>query len=514
MIRDVVGTFLDTLTEREFDGPLLSLLAARGFTDIHFIHGAFEFGKDVLAKKVDPETGDVRQFVIQSKAGDIGQSEWRAIRPQLEECEYNTLGHPSFNGDLPRVAVLVTTGRLKGAAPSDVAEYRKSVKARGLADLEIWTRSDLVTWFCTDPTVGVGGDGGATPLLSALVRVLDGSITDGQIEEYARRWHTIANTFARGAVEASILINALVRNKRLDLALSVGLQLARATEQDPAASEEAKSAARRLILSIASRIRDQVEPLSNDPLELVRRVRSPMAMITYPVVCLRAAEALALGLLLARACEDDQAVSRFEQVMRKFIDEPGAARPPGDLFAASVVTVTVMLGTLDSEAARSYLRRVALWVLDRYDDDQGGLGLAALHEDERTTAERLLGGSLTSTTVDRRSSSYLTTVVLDLALHLDARELYEAVMANVKALKIAPETTKADETKALWARHGHDVWPTPRVDFASWDVQCQRSRAVAPADPVSALLLAAACRSRHYPGGWGALNLPHTSQGV
>ena len=57
MLRDVVGNFLETLTEREFDGPLVAILSTRGFTDVHFIHGAFEFGKDVVAKKADPNTG-------------------------------------------------------------------------------------------------------------------------------------------------------------------------------------------------------------------------------------------------------------------------------------------------------------------------------------------------------------------------------------------------------------------------------------------------------------------------
>lgn len=48
--------------------------------------------------------------------------EWRAVRPQLAECEYNALGHPSFDASLPRVAVLVTTGRLKGSAPADATD--------------------------------------------------------------------------------------------------------------------------------------------------------------------------------------------------------------------------------------------------------------------------------------------------------------------------------------------------------------------------------------------------------
>lgn len=270
MLRDVVGTFLDTLTEREFDGPLLAVLAAQGFEDIHFIHGAFEFGKDVIAKRNDPATSDMRQYVIQSKAGDIGQQEWRAVRPQLEECEYNTLGHPAFDADLPRVAVLVTTGRLKGAAPTDAAEYKRSVAVRGLADLEIWDRSDLVEWICDDPLVGIAGQEIQVDLLALVTSVLDCGVTDRRLEMYTRRWLPPAGNAAHASVEAAILVNALLRVRRLDLAVVVGLQLIRATEQDSAAGAQVKDAARRLVLSATVRLVDQLEPLLADPLDLAR----------------------------------------------------------------------------------------------------------------------------------------------------------------------------------------------------------------------------------------------------
>lgn len=505
MLRDVVGTFLDTLTEREFDGPLLALLHARGFTDVHFIHGAFEFGKDVLAKKTDPATDQTRQYVIQSKAGDIGQPEWRAVRPQLEECEYNTIGHPSFDPDLPRVAVLVTTGRLKGAAPADVTEYRKSVEARGLADLVIWERPDLIEWLCDDPFVGVAGETFQADLMGVLTSVKDGGVTDRRIETYTRRWLPPAGTAPRASVEAAILVNSLLRTKRLDLALCVGLQLIRATEHDPAASHDAKSAAKRLVLGLALQICDQTEPLLKDPLDFVRSTVGQLALLTYPVICCRVAEALALGLALAREAGDGAAATRFEEALRAFAEQPGAARPVGDLFAHSVVAVTVMLATSDSAAAKAYLGRVARWMFDRYDEELAGLGLASLAEDEEKTAERLLAGSLASTTMHRRTSSYLATVVLDLALHLEEKDLYEAARDNVGALRIVPQTTSADEGKAGWARGGTDVWPLPRVEFEEWDVQSARAMPSAPTDPVLSLVLAAACRSRHYPGGWGGL---------
>ena len=53
MIADVVGSYLDSLEEREFDGPFMALLRSLGFRDIHFLHGSFEFGKDFIAKRDD-----------------------------------------------------------------------------------------------------------------------------------------------------------------------------------------------------------------------------------------------------------------------------------------------------------------------------------------------------------------------------------------------------------------------------------------------------------------------------
>lgn len=505
MLRDVVGTFLDTLTEREFDGPLLALLHARGFTDIHFIHGAFEFGKDVLAKKTDTVTGAKRQYVIQSKAGDIGQPEWRAVRPQLEECEYNTIGHPSFDSDLPRVAVLVTTGRLKGAAPADVTEYRRSVEARGLADLEIWERPDLVEWLCDDPVIGIAGEADQVDLLGMVTSVRDGGITERRIETYTRRWLPTTGTAARASVEAAILVNSLSRTKRLDLSLCVGLQLIRATEHDPSASNDARVAAKRLVLGLALQICDQTEAVVKDPRDFARSTMGQLALLTYPVACCRVAESFALGLALARESGSADAATRLEEALCAVAQQPGSARPVGDLFAHSVIAVTAMLATFESAAARRYLGRVARWMLDRYDEDLGSLGLASLAEDEEKTAERLLAGSLASTSMTRRTSSYLAAAVLDLALHLGDEALYEAVRDNLHALRVVPQSTSADEVKARWARGGADVWPLPRVEFETWDVQRAKLPASSPVDAVLSLMLAAACRARHYPGDWSGL---------
>lgn len=501
MLRDVVGTFLDTLTEREFDGPLLALLAARGFFDVHFIHGGFEFGKDVVAKKTDVDTGEVRQYVIQSKAGDIGLQEWRAVRPQLDECEYNTLGHPSFDASLPRVVVLVTTGRLKGAAPADASEYKKAVAARGFAALEIWEKVDLVDWLCDDPTAGVAGEV-QVDLLAMVTSVLDQGVTDRRIEAYARRWMPPRGNSTRAAIEAAILINAMTRVRRLDLAISVALQLFRSVEHDGEKAPGMREAALRLLTNLCADVLDQVEPLLDDPVDLARSTVSQVALVTYPVVCCRVAEAAALGLALAQDAQDNTAGARFGKALVAASRQPGTARPPSDLFAASVVATTLMLGTVSREAAVNYLRRVARWLLDRHDDELAGLGLASVTEDEKVTAARLLGGPLASTALERRSSSYLATVVMDLAVFMKQRELYEALRENLEALRIVPESTAADETEAKWSRGGPSVWPHPRVDFGPWTTQAAATPPSVDKDPLTALLLTAACRSRHYPGNW------------
>ncbi len=73
MLADAIGNYVNSLTEREFDAPFTALLRLHGFTDIHFLHGPFEFGKDFIAKRL--EDGVEYQYAFQTKAGDIGISE-------------------------------------------------------------------------------------------------------------------------------------------------------------------------------------------------------------------------------------------------------------------------------------------------------------------------------------------------------------------------------------------------------------------------------------------------------
>ena len=93
MLDDAVDAYLDSVSERAFDEPLLALLRAQGFVDIHLVHGGFKFGKDVIAKR------DGRQWAFQSKAGDINLRVWRELRGQLDDLRTSILSHIAYDNN-------------------------------------------------------------------------------------------------------------------------------------------------------------------------------------------------------------------------------------------------------------------------------------------------------------------------------------------------------------------------------------------------------------------------------
>jgi hypothetical protein len=510
MLRAVVENFLRSLTEREFDAPLLAILSSQGFFDIHFIHGQFEFGKDVIAKRKDADTGVVSQYLIQSKAGDIGQPEWRELRPQLEECEYNTLCHPSFDETLSRVAVLVTTGRLKGAAPVDAQQFKQKCEARGLADFEVWDIQNILDWLCNDPSLGLTAASVQNELIALVSSVNDGTVTEPMLERFSRRWlegDADGPRLSQASIEASIICNLLRNTQRLDLSSLMSLHLYRAAWRlllDDGATRSAElSSALALFIAYASELLGQIEPLLDDPKALANRLIDPVAIATYPVACNRMIEIFGLLALVA----DHELTERATEAVRRLCsDHPGCHRPPADQFAASLIPPTIALARSDRVAAIAFLRLVSEWLLDRHDPAHGGLGLGDLEEDEEVAVERLLGGALTSTQRQPRRQSYIATVVLDLMIALGAEELYEAVRENFEALRIVSTISAADEKKADWRRGGHSVWPQPRVEYRPWKEPRPNQHSQAPpVSPIDAVLLSAVCRSRHYPDAVASL---------
>ena len=143
MLRNVLEGYLDRIKEREFDIPLLVLLPALGFHDIHFTHGPVAFGKDVIAKKREGDN-DV-QYSFQSKAGDISQSTWRnEVRGQIETALWSSLSHPNFDKSLPHQVVLLTTGDLRHNAAIEFQEFNTTIRDRyGRRPVYFWGKRNL-----------------------------------------------------------------------------------------------------------------------------------------------------------------------------------------------------------------------------------------------------------------------------------------------------------------------------------------------------------------------------------
>lgn len=497
MLHAAIGVFLDTLTEREFDPTILALLADQGFHDVHFIHGAFEFGKDIVAKRTDADTGEVRQYAIQSKAGDIGQSEWRAVRPQLEESEYNTRAHPNYDETLDRVAVLMTTGRLKGSAAIDAQEFKASVEARGVATVELWDKQTLSAWLVTNPELAIVSLTEQEELQRMLTDVRSNSMDEPTLERFSRRWMA-PDLGGVAAVEAAILISALRDRGRLDLAAMCAIDLFRAARlRDNAKNRSAQAeSAHRLFLDVSARLLDAVEPLLDDPADLAREGVQPAALVSYAVTAVRIAEILALASLTARSNGDKV---RFACAVLTLVrTHPGVTRPVSDQFAVSLLPIAVVVHRDSTDDARTFVRAVATWLIDRSDPSKHGLGLGSMDESPRAVIDRLLGGALESNTVTRTYSSYVLTVVLDLCLALGDTSLYDDVCADAGTLRITPRATSVRGKPEMFHRGGGAVMPVPRLAYDTGGAVTPKLAADAGLPAPDTMLLVAACRSRHY----------------
>ena len=538
MLRDVVAGFLDTVTEREFDAPLTALLSAQGFTDVHFLHGAFEFGKDFIAKRPRPPSGAadngdsgswvMHQFAIQSKAGDLGLQEWRAVRPQLDEARLDDLAHPAFDRQLPRAAVLVTTGRLTGGAAVQAQAYLATERQRGRPDFEVWDREHLLEWLTDSPEAGLAGTSDG-PVLALAGAIDAGIVTLAALERRGRDWlpavpgsleeatapaAEVAARQRRAAVEAAVLGNRLRRHGRTDLAAMTALLLLRAAwchalggpgEPQPTRPESARAAVR-MFAGYGLELLEQVEPVAADPPAFLDALSPfPFPHAAYPAACARVMEILGLLGLLAGGPAADAGLpaARISRTVADLLaHQPGCAHPVSDGFAVSMIAPVLLTAGRDGASAGDYLRRAAVWTLDRYDPEYGGAGLAGTAADPGTEAAWLLGSAFENGP-PRRPWSYAATVLADLAAVVPGGSgLFGDVVNDFLAVDASPVLIRADERRAQWRPDGTGTAMTAGVAYAEPlppdGVAAKHYTDQEPPVPTwDALALASVARNRH-----------------
>jgi len=517
MLADVLGAFLDSVSEAEFNAPFLGLLRGQGFAKVHFTHGPLEFGKDSIGQKVT--NGTNAQYGFQLKAGDMNLAHWRAARNQIEDIRTTGLVHPDFDRSLPRRGVLVLTGRLKDQARVAAQEYAESFAGDPKFGFEVWDRDHLVELLLQSPEVGLSGavEG---PLLSVLGHIDERKVTEDELERYSRAWIGERGRLRRAALECAILAARARATGRRDLSALLAFALLRAvwatvnpTGSVPEAAGEVASAARRLFAAYGAELMAVLGPEHLQPKGLLEEHREMAFPITYPVRALRTAELIALHALLLEVEGDSRAAEVGEYVRRFVQGQPGVAHPISDRWAVSIIPVALMLARADSGTVESFLREDLRWVLDRYDKSKmWGLGLAGPRSSPEEETLYLLGGPFEHIKTARRDETYLGTVIRDLALLLGASSVYDDADNDLQAVDARPVVYQLPDASAQYSHGSHELKFNPNVHCESLSgsrpaaAHHVETHALGRAGlPWDLLAISALLRDRHWPEAISAL---------
>lgn len=502
MLDDAVAAFLDgIIIERTFDEPFIALLRAEGYTDIRLIHGSFEMGKDVIARR------DGHQWVFQTKAKNVGLTAFREIRNQLYDARMSDIAAPGFDKHAPRVAVLVITGRLTGGAPAAAQEYSDQAAQRGEPGVKFWDRDTLVGKFSgnADAALRTSVDG---QLLGMLGAIDDTSVEIDAVEIFSRRWLSWepSRMLGAGIIEAAIVCERLRATERLDLASHLALCAVRAgwvAAQGSSVAAEAGGA----LFDTYSRLlwAECDERLLRD--KAVVGYSGFSAWVTYQVRCLRLAEIVSLLALRVRD-DEPQLTAEIAEWIAKFVEtQPGLCRPLGDRYAVSIIPIVLLLARRDRDTAAAVLRATACWVCDRY--ERANLGLGDVDATPTEELARILGAPFQHVPLQRRQTSQAAGVLLDLAALLELNSDYADIRNDTLAVGLCPSILVPGDGTDWLSRTGLKN----RWDFnAAYADELTRTAPVAPhlglseeAPPIprerwwDGLAVAAAVRDRHFP---------------
>lgn len=461
-LADAVAAYVESLTERELDAPLIALLGRLGFHHVHLVHGAYEFGKDFIAQRT--EDGVRYQYCLQSKAGNLGAGDWRAVRQQVDAMRTGTVAHPDFDPSLERRLIVVTNGRLTGGAPIEAQDYNAYHRARGEAIVEFWDADVLVPHFENILVEGVPARDQARTL-ELLGRLGQGLGTRQDVRVYAQAWFAAGLTPAERwghVLTGSMLAQHAAHQGREDLAAQLAFRLLRAAWERPEPVHPTETAVARSLFEVhADELWRQVK--NQDPVALTLQSNTGIdSFVLHPVKAARLCESLGLLALLSLHGPQAGRAQEIGDYLAAFVAaSPATAHPISDDASFTVlVTAVALAATGHQSATEPYLRNVAVWVLDLIEYG-AGLGDGA---EPAVVVRRLLGPAYpTLAPPGRESASYALSVVLDLAHVLGSHDLYCDLVNDLEALDamakiVAPDDAGGDR---LVARIAYTAGPSP-----------------------------------------------------
>lgn len=415
MQRSVLENWIDGLSEREFDGPFITLLRAQGFFDIHFTHGQYEFGKDFIAKRVEGKS--TVQYGFQSKAGDIAGGTWDQIHGQIEELVATWLAHPNYDKNLPLEHRLVCTGELKGKAVLSARQYREQVLARGAGNFLVWSRGNLV-----DMLSGQSPEYPVLPMPTLIQTIIASELAGTLSEEHLLT--ALTGCFAPPTdlsnlrvdlLHLSILSTFFWSRGRLFHAVRSAhhgvrqaLHLLCTESSEPVKAEYERSLENAVSFGLAAA--QQLAALK--PIDLFYGSASSIgANFAYPLASHRTAEFLALAVVHAASQDDWSQVDALGADLADFVQRnPGCKHPLSDRFATSLVVALVALHIADQQQTlQDLIIASTRWCADRLED----LGMAGPYAEPQQELDWIFGASFDFIQIEERKESLLFVALCD-----------------------------------------------------------------------------------------------------
>jgi hypothetical protein len=220
-----------------------------------------------------------------------------------------------------------------------------------------------------------------------------------------------------------------------------------------------------MFLHYASDIWARCSEENLDPLAFIHAHEIPTAYVTYPARCVSLVEILSLLALLKIENGEEDAGVIAEYVARFLERHPGTAHPISDRWAVSLIPPVLLMAARDNlDRVVALLTEVTRWIGDRYEGDSVGLASPTASPEDEVTY--LLGTPLEHIELRRRSESYVSTVVLDLAAMLEMGHLFQAARNDFLAVNAMACVVEAQDTNGQYIHGASDTRYEPNMQYS------------------------------------------------
>ena len=438
MLKNVIENYLTSIREVQFFAPFKVLLENLDYYDVHLLHGPTEFGKDFIAKK---NIGDkVVQYSFQIKAGDINLSKFTGeIKPQLLEIITNKISHPNFNSSLTQEIVFVTTGIVKPPATISFQEFNSYIQQElNAPPIVTWERSKILSDFTH---VGIEPFYELHNSPEFVSRFFDFfakikqeyEFTPFDINTYTEYWLELDLTIQENKLqvlfEGYFFSKLLFDNKDYYSSIMFLAALCRALMKANLFDEFKPYIIETILDAINEFHVDFTFQIESDRKNYFLK-QSLLSIIIYPTICLKSLEMLSLHFLLSE--------NGSESIKKSILDlltEKGSFRPISDNYGMAVFLTCLALIKLDEkELLKKYLINLTVWLCDRYQEN----GLATIGYKPEEEYQQILSEHLSGLEYIESDISFLSTIILDIAIYLEDEQLYNQIVNDFHAVRILP----------------------------------------------------------------------------